>query len=152
MTGEQTTMEHRIILVREWDSQTAASGCCGRLGGVHSELGDESTYARNRAEMVKMGEVYRALKTALFDDDVEISVADPRNMVWLVPAVLHDALRRGHLSLREAWAQTRRAVSYNSVVVDGRVLFAGHVPGPQEAVAAVRAELDRDLVVVRGTP
>jgi len=41
-------MPHRILLVREWDAQTAASGCCGRLGGVNHELGEAHTYAHVR--------------------------------------------------------------------------------------------------------
>ncbi len=82
---------HRIILVREWDSQTAASGCCGRLGGENNELGDPGTYRHNREEMEKMGKVYRALRKDLFDEEVALTVVDPRNMVWLIPSVLKDA-------------------------------------------------------------
>ncbi len=132
---------HRIILVREWDSQTAASGCCGRLGGENTELGDPSTYKHNRDEMEKMGAVYRALREDLFDEEVEMTVVDPRNMVWLIPSVLKDARKRG-LSMVETFKQINRGVSYNAVILDGKVLFSGHVPAPEEAVAAIRSELD----------
>ena len=132
---------HRIILVREWDSQTAASGCCGRLGGENTELGDPSTYKHNRDEMEKMGAVYRALREDLFDEEVEMTVVDPRNMVWLIPSVLKDARKRG-LSIVETFKQINRGVSYNAVILDGKVLFSGHVPTPDEAVAAIRSELD----------
>ena len=141
---------HRIILVREWDAQLAASGCCGRLGGENTELGDAETFAANRSEMEAMGEVYRALRAELFDEDAEITVVDPRNMVWLVPALLKDARRRG-LSLREVWSQLRRGVSYTSIVVDGKVLFNGRIPKVEDAVAAVKKELElskADLAVV----
>ncbi len=134
-------MEHRIILVREWDAQLAASGCCGRLGGQNNELGDAKTFAANRSEMEAMGEVYRALRAELFDEDAEISVVDPRNMVWLVPALLKDARRRG-LGLQETWRQLQRGVSYTSIVVDGKVLFNGRVPPVEDAVAAVKKELE----------
>lgn len=134
-------MMHRIILVREWDSQTAASGCCGRLGGEQTELGDPDTYRHNRVEMEKMGAVYRALREDLFDEEVEMTVVDPRNMVWLIPSVLKDARRRG-LSIGETLRNVSRGVSYNAVILDGKVLFSGHVPAPEEAVAAVRLELD----------
>jgi hypothetical protein len=143
-------MMHRIILVREWDAQLAASGCCGRLGGENTELGDAETFAANRSEMEAMGEVYRALRAELFDEDAEITVVDPRNMVWLVPALLKDARRRG-LSLREVWSQLRRGVSYTSIVVDGKVLFNGRIPKVEDAVAAVKKELElskADLAVV----
>ena len=133
-------MRHRIILVREWDSQTSASGCCGRLGGENTELGDPNTYRHNRVEMESMGKVYRALRKDLFDEDVEMTVVDPRNMVWLIPSVLRDARKRG-LSVRETFKQINRGVSYNAVIFDGKVLFSGHVPSAGEAVSAVRSEL-----------
>jgi hypothetical protein len=133
-------MEHRILLVREWDMQMSGSGCCGRLGGVNHELGEESTYAHNRREMERMGEVYRALKAELFDEDVEFTVVDPRNAIWLVPAILRDGRRRG-LSISEILKSVKDGVSYNSIVVDGRVLFSGHIPEPEDAVSAVKAEL-----------
>ncbi|MGF1473586.1 MAG: hypothetical protein ACFB50_17835 [Rubrobacteraceae bacterium] len=132
---------HRIILVREWDSQTAASGCCGRLGGENNELGDPDTYRHNREEMEKMGRVYRALREDLFDEEVGVTVVDPRNMVWLIPSVLKDARKRG-LSISETLRSVNRSVSYNAVILDGKVLFSGRVPEPEEAVAAIRSELD----------
>ena len=143
-------MMHRIILVREWDTQLAASGCCGRLGGQNTEFGDTETFAANRSEMEAMGEVYRALRAELFDEDAEITVVDPRNMVWLVPTLFKDARRRG-LGLQETWSQLRRGVSYTSIVVDGKVLFNGRIPPVEDAVAAVKKELDlfeADLSVV----
>lgn len=133
-------MEHRVILVREWDAQVSASGCCGRIGGKHSEFGEGEAYAHNRVEMERMGEVYRALKEALFDEDVELTVVDPRNAVWLVPALLKDARRNG-LSFGDMWRGVTKGVSYNSVVVDGKVLFSGRIPSPEDAVSAVRAEI-----------
>ena len=133
-------MMHRIILVREWDTQLAASGCCGRLGGENTELGDPETFAANRCEMEAMGEVYRALRAELFDEAAEITVVDPRNMVWLIPTLLKDARRRG-MSPKEVWTQLKRGVSYNAIVVDGRVLFSGRIPPPQDAVVAVKKEL-----------
>ena len=133
-------MTHRIILVREWDAQLAASGCCGRLGGENSELGDAETFAANRAEMEAMGEVYRALRAELFDEDAEITVVDPRNMVWLVPTILKDARRRG-LGINETWDKLRRVVSYTAIIVNGKTLFSGRIPPVEDAVAAVKKEL-----------
>ncbi|HZY65199.1 MAG: hypothetical protein M3N10_05385 [Actinomycetota bacterium] len=134
-------MMHRIILVREWDSQTSSSGCCGKLGGEQTELGDPDTFKHNREEMEKMGRVYRALREDLFDEEVEMTVVDPRNMVWLIPSVLKDARRRG-LSISETFKQINKGVSYNAVILDGKVLFSGHIPEPDEAVSTVRSELD----------
>ncbi len=133
-------MTHRIILVREWDAQVAASGCCGRLGGENTELGDAETFAANRKEMEAMGEVYRALRAELFDEDAEITVVDPRNMVWLVPAIMKDARRRGW-GAKEIWDNVRRGVSYTAIIVDGKTLFSGRIPPVEDAVAAVKKEL-----------
>ena len=133
-------MLHRIILVREWDAQLAASGCCGRLGGENSELGDKDTFAANRCEMEAMGEVYRALRAELFDEDAEITVVDPRNMVWLIPALLKDARKRG-LGLKETWSHLRRGVSYTAIIVDGKTLFSGRIPPVEDAVGAVKKEI-----------
>lgn len=135
--------EHRVLLVRELDAQVSASGCCGRLGGEGSEIGDGRDYAHNRVEMEAMGRVYRALKEALFDRDVGITVVDPRNALWLLPAIVRDARRRGvRLSISKTLASVRRGISYNAVLLDGKVLFSGRVPAPEEAVRAVFAELE----------
>lgn len=137
-----TGLEHRILLVREIDAQVSASGCCGRIGGKDSEIGGGQDYAHNRLEMESMGEVYRALKRSLFDEDVEISVVDPRNAVWLIPAIVSDARRRGRrLSATETLGSVRRGISYNSVILDGKVLFSGRIPSPEAAIEAVFAEL-----------
>lgn len=139
MTTATSPTRHRVVLVREWDGQHTGSGCCGRLGGCNDELGDPSTFRHNRDEMESMGAVYRALKREL-RDTVDVVVVDPRNTAWLVPSVYRDARRAG-LTRGEAVRQVSRAVSYTSVVVDGRVLFRGHVPDAEAAVDAVLAEL-----------
>ncbi|WP_119069798.1 hypothetical protein [Rubrobacter indicoceani] len=131
---------HRILLVRELDAQVSASGCCGRIGGKHSELGAGQDYAHNRREMEAMGEVYRALKKALFDEDVELSVVDPRNAVWLLPAILRDARKHGRPA-KETLKSIKNGLSYNSIVFDGKVLFSGRIPAPEKAVEAVLGEL-----------
>lgn len=133
-------MSRRVILVREWDEQHGGSGCCGRLGGEGTELGEAGTYRHTRCDMEAMGAVYRALRSAFDRDDLDVQVVDPRNSLWLVPAIWRDARRRG-MTVREAATQVRRGVSVLSIVVDGRVVFAGGVPEPGEVVEAVRAEL-----------
>jgi hypothetical protein len=132
---------HRIILVREWDAQLAASGCCGRLGGENSEFGDTDTFAANRCEMEAMGEVYRALRAELLDEDAEITVVDPRNMIWLIPSLLKDARKRG-FRIAETWNHLKRGVSYTAIVVDGKTLFSGRIPPVEDAVAAVKKEIE----------
>lgn len=130
---------HRTILVREWDAQHTGSGCCGRVGGSH-ELCDADEFARSRTEMDRSGAVYRALYDE-FGDQLELTVVDPRNTAWLLPAVYLDARRRG-ARRRDALRTMSRATANGALVLDGRLLFDGKLPpSPAEAVAAVRAEL-----------
>jgi hypothetical protein len=89
-----------------------------------------------------MGEVYRALRAELFDEDAEITVVDPRNMVWLVPTLLKDARRRG-LGIKDTWDHLRRGVSYTAIIVDGKTLFSGRIPPVEDAVAAVKQEIEQ---------
>ena len=84
--------------------------------------------------------MYRAIRAEWPAHEVEITVVDPRNMIWLVPAIWRIARRRG-MSRSAAWRQVRQGVAQNAIIVDGRVVLAGAVPHPEEALAAVRADL-----------
>jgi len=89
---------HRVLLVREWDQQVGGSGCCGRLNTSSVEaLCDNATspYARVREDMERVGEIYRALRERLDPAEVELTVVDPRNTVWLLPAIRRDRRKRG---------------------------------------------------------
>lgn len=138
MTADRPT--HRILLVREWDSQTSGSGCCGRLGGADCDVGHPDTFAHSRTLMESMGAIYRALRSELPRDTVEITVVDPRNMVWLIPTILRDGRRRG-MGGRELWRQLRDGVRNGAIVVDGRTLFAHDYEDEDDAVTAVLHEL-----------
>lgn len=135
-------MNHRILLVREWDSQMSGSTCCGRLdSGIACELGGEGDdYAHTRAEMERMGEVYRALRAELPRDAVDLTVVDPRNMVWLLPAVWRDARRRG-FSRRRTLRELQRSTAQPAVVVDGHAVVSGRALATDEVVDLVFAEL-----------
>ncbi len=128
----------RIILVREWDSQTSGSGCCGRLGGVCDDLGHGEDYARSRHDMEAMGALYRAIRERL--PDVDLEICDPRNMVWLIPTIVRDARRRG-LHGPAVWEQVRRGVGRNAVIVDGLVLHWGDPPVVGPLVEAISDEV-----------
>ncbi|HSK92258.1 MAG TPA: hypothetical protein VK875_13210 [Euzebyales bacterium] len=132
--------QHRILLVREWDSQTSGSGCCGRLGGDHCAVGHPDSFDRSRALMETMGGIYRALRQELPADRFEITIVDPRNMVWLIPAMLRDGRRRGFRG-GELWRQLNRGVRNGAIVVDGRALSADDYGDLDDAVGAVLREL-----------
>ncbi|WP_219418310.1 hypothetical protein [Pseudonocardia nigra] len=136
---------HQVVLVREWDRQMGDSGCCGRLSSdVVGELTGSCTttgedpYAHVRADMARMGAVYRALRERFGDDEIEIVVTDPRNTAWLVPAIWRAARRRG-LPVRDAVRQVNAATAACTVTCDGVVVATD--PEPAEAVAAVVTDL-----------
>ena len=131
---------HRVMLVRECDSQTSGSGCCGRLGGEHCDVGHPDTFDHSRPLMEAMGAIYRALRRELPRERVEITVVDPRNMVWLIPTILRDGHRRG-LRGGELWRQVNAGVRNGAIVVDGVALFAHDYPDEDAAVDAVLREL-----------
>jgi hypothetical protein len=132
--------QHRILLVREWDSQTSGSGCCGRLGGENCDVGHPDTFAHSRSLMEAMGVIYRALRRELPRRTVDITVVDPRNMVWLIPTILRDGRRRG-MGPGELWRQVTGGVRNGAIVVDGRALFAHDYRDADDAVDAVLREL-----------
>ncbi|CAN5917349.1 hypothetical protein BH23ACT10_BH23ACT10_39820 [soil metagenome] len=138
MTSEQ--IAHRILLVREWDSQTSGSGCCGRIGGEHCDIGHPDTFAHSRSLMEVMGAIYRALRRELPRTTVDITVVDPRNMVWLIPTVLRDGRRRG-MGPGELWRQLTAGTRNGAIVVDGRALYAHDYADEDAAVTAVLHEL-----------
>lgn len=140
----KTAQSHRprVLLVRQWDQQVGGSGCCGRFSSVAAEsvcTTSEDPYAHARADMEAMGAVYQALRERYAEAELEVTVADPRNTAWLLPAVWHDARRRG-MSRRDTLRQVNRATSPCAVVCDGLVLSTD-VAGPEKAVALVEADL-----------
>jgi hypothetical protein len=136
---------HRVLLVREWDQQVGGSGCCGRLNGSSVEaLCDtaDSPYARSRADMEAMGRIYTALRDRFAADEVELTVVDPRNSAWLLPAIWRDGRRRG-LPLMARLRQLSGATAPCTVVCDGLVVAQDATP--EMAVAAVENDLSARL-------
>lgn len=132
---------HRVLLVREWDQQVGGSGCCGRLNTSSVEAlcaSAPSPYAGVREDMRRVGEIYGALRELLDPADVELTVVDPRNTVWLLPAIWRDGRRRG-LPVLTRLRQMHRGTGPCAVVCDGLVVASDAPPG--EAVQAVQADL-----------
>lgn len=131
----------RVILVREWERQLSASGCCGRIEGDFLDFGEEGgrTFPGRRAEMEDAGVLYRSLKFC-YGDRVDIRIVDPRNLLALVPIVLRDARRAG-ASIPETLGSLLR-LSVNTVIVNGRVVARNRWPEARELRAHLGAPTD----------
>lgn len=130
---------HRLLLVREQDAQHSGSGCCGRLGESHSDLGGAADFSANRERMELLGVVYRTVVEQA--PEVHIEVLDPRNWASLYPRVWRDA-RRGGQSVPSAARSLTRAGAPGAVVLDGQTIFSGRLPDSQMIVDAVLSRLD----------
>lgn len=140
MTAVSDPVPHRVVLVREWDAQMSGSGCCGRLGGITCDINGDDDYAHTRTRMEAMGHIYRALRAELPAEQVEVSVVDPRNMVWLIPTIVRDGWQRGFRP-RQLWRELVRGIRDGAIIVDGRTLPGDDIPEPDAAVDAVLREL-----------
>lgn len=130
---------HRLMLVREQDAQHSGSGCCGRLGESHTDLGSAADYSHSRAVMEELGVVYRCLQSVA--PGLAIDVVDPRNSIWLYPAVWR-ASRGAGRSVGATFRSLARAGAPAAVVLDGDTLFSGQLPEPDTIVAVILAKLD----------
>lgn len=140
--GQPAGAHHQAILVREQDAQHSGSGCCGRLGGSHTDLGGAADFSHSRRRMEQIGEIYRALSEAA--PGLELVVADPRNVVWLYPAVWRAARSHG-MAVSDTLRSMMRAGSPVAIVLDGDTLFAGRLPSSDEVVQAILGRIDTYL-------
>lgn len=131
---------HQLLLVREQDAQHSGSGCCGRLGEAHTRFGGAADYGHTRAVMDQLGVVYRELAEHM--PELELIVVDPRNTLWLYPALWRAARYRG-AGVFATLRALARAAAPAAVVLDGETLFSGQLPEPERIVATVTARLDR---------
>lgn len=132
---------HRVLLVREWDQQVGGSGCCGRLNSASVDAlceHAESPYAHAREDMERVGEIYSALSGRLDPAEVELTVVDPRNTAWLLPAIWRDGRRRG-LPVLSRLRQLARGTAPCAIVCDGLVVARDVAPEP--AIESVEADL-----------
>jgi hypothetical protein len=139
-----TGTRHRIVLVRDWHDHHGAGGCCGNADAIKGLLTDRS---QDPADEVcvpgpaeRTGAVYRALRTAL--PDVELTVADSRNWLWLVPST-YRALRRAGRDRAHSMTAAARATTPGAVLVDGTALTLPDDPSPDLVVRAAGTAMGR---------
>jgi hypothetical protein len=75
--------------------------------------------------------------------DVDVQVVDPRNMLTLLPMLFRDLRAHGGGVIQAL--RTLRRLSFQTVVVNGRILSRGKWPEPDTVFSIL------DSLVVRGT-
>jgi hypothetical protein len=132
--------DHQVLLVRDWDEQTTGSGCCGRLGGVTTELAGACDFGETRQLMEQMGAIYRALRAELPRELCDVQIVDARNVTFLYPGLYRAARRRGS-SRGEALRAIAAGVRQGAIIVDGVTVCAGDPPPVDVAVDLVLRQL-----------
>ena len=127
-----------ILLIREWEHQLGASSCGSTPDA--SALGDDPCYAERRERMESMGPLYRSI-VERYGDRVDVQVVDPRNMLSLLPVLIRDLRAHGG-GLRQA-VRTLRRMSFQTVVVNGRILSRGQWPEPDTVFSILDSLLAR---------
>lgn len=141
---EPVESTHRVLLIRPWDmSEGVGAGCCG--GGstkglcVNPEHHEAHRGFGERDDWDPLARIYLTLRDNL-PAGVDLEIVDPRNHLYLAPAIAKDVRRRG-LSWGEAIRAVLRGPAYAAIMVDGTTVSSGALPSPGEAVRLVRDAL-----------
>jgi len=118
-----------VLLIREWERQTSASGCCAHLKADFLIPDRERSFPERRAIMEAMGPLYRDLRER-YGDAVQVQVLDPRNFLSMLPLLVRDFRAHG-VGLAEA-LRTLCRLPVTGVVVNGRLLASGRWPDADE--------------------
>jgi hypothetical protein len=112
------------------------SNCAGTLEGIDA-FGSQQVpdYAPVRNVMNRVGELYKALRRQ-YGESLEIDVVDPRNQIYLIPALIKDYVRY-HPPLRVFLKTLFLSISPASVIVNGRAIHVGELPSPNTLVKEV---------------
>jgi hypothetical protein len=127
-----------ILLIREWEHQIGASSCGSTPD--ESALGGASCYPERRRRMESMGPLYRSI-VERYGPEVDVQVVDPRNVLTVVPMVVRDLWNHGG-GIAQAW-RTLRRMTFQTVVVNGRILSRGAWPEPDTVFSILDSLLAR---------
>ncbi|MEV4715241.1 hypothetical protein [Micromonospora sp. NPDC049374] len=137
---------HRVLLIRPWDAAGAGSGCCTGAAGICIEgRHDDPALARQRADRRPLGEVYQVVRAGL-PAEIAVEIVDPRNTLFLLPAIVRDG-RRHRRPWRDLLRDLVRGTGYAAIIVDGRVVSESGLPPADQALHIVRRALDSSAAV-----
>lgn len=126
-------MLHHLILIRE-SSAPMFSGCCAMVPASMAEASGRISCAL-REEWSAMHQELRAE----FGQKLEITPVDPRNGLAVAILILRDALR-----FRPPLREVLRSLASPTLatgILDGRVLFRGTLPAPEEIRRLIHARM-----------
>jgi hypothetical protein len=127
-----------VLLIREWEHQIGASSCGSAPDG--SALGESQLYPQRRERMESMGPLYRSI-VERYGNDVDVQVVDPRNMLTLLPMLIRDLRAHGGGVIQAL--RTLRRLTFQTVVVNGRILSRGQWPEPDTVFSILDSLLAR---------
>ena len=142
-----------VLLIREHAEQVTGSGCCGKLSGDDSLVGDTSRiFAEARSTQEHFGLLHRAIREFFPANSsggelppVRVVTVDPRNQLYLLPKLARDVWH-----YRPGWRDALRTLSLSfslpAVIVNGRVLSRrGRTVDPDAICHAVAEALGRRI-------
>ncbi|MCZ7422039.1 MULTISPECIES: hypothetical protein [unclassified Micromonospora] len=139
---------HRVLLIRPWDAPGAGSGCCtGAADSCVEGRHEDPASARQRAGQRPLAEVYRTVRAGL-PAEIAVEIVDPRNTLFLLPAIVHDG-RRQRRPWRALLRDLIRSTGYAAIIVDGRVVSESGLPGAEQALHLIRQALDPSATLSR---
>ncbi|QSB13195.1 hypothetical protein JQS43_16350 [Natronosporangium hydrolyticum] len=141
MTGAR----QRVLLVRPWRGGHPGGCCAGDPADLLTPPGGRATRrpADHPAgsEQFDFAALYSAVRAGL-PATVAVEVVDPRNTVFLLPAIVRDARRRGR-----SWRTLARSLvtgtAPGAILVDGELISRGEPPPPTQALTQIRRALSR---------
>lgn len=113
--------EHRILLVGPWRPGPGGGGGCCSAGpeGIGCQHAHDPSAAQDRPSN-DAGAAVRALRSSA-GPSVDVQLVDPRNTVYLLPAVYRDARAAG-VGRGPAAMTAIRATTPWTLVVDGTIV------------------------------
>jgi len=134
-------MKPRVLIIRENAETLSCSDCAGSLEGIDAFGSREvPDYSSIRQVMNETGALYRALRER-FADQIELDVVDPRNVPYLIPALVAD-YRRYRPPLRTFLKTLFLGITPASIIINGVARYKNDLPSAETLVADVRECLE----------
>ncbi|RMF86704.1 MAG: hypothetical protein D6741_21545 [Planctomycetota bacterium] len=136
-----------IVLIRDGAEQLTGSGCCGVLTDDDPTVRRQNVFRETRRDQEHFGILHRTV-TRLFtkeiaDGELDVTIVDPRNQLYLVSRLTTDVFRY-RPGIKAALATVLQLFSVPAVVVNGRIISSRRRPTtPDQLCHVIREHLRR---------